>query len=162
MTYINMAVACWVYIAGLYGYEFFAQASLPDDFRSASVTGLSVVSVILFYIAWWHRTHPAVYEAMITKERFVVSYPNVPQWSFDIRIGDIKRFESRNTLSHAGEGIMQHGILLKDGTFHHISMNYGNNINEMYRAVHSVNPEVTFPKRVNLKVFGPLARDYRE
>ncbi len=158
--FINMAVACLVYIAGLYGYEYFLNKAVPEDIRSIYILAFSVSSVILFYVAWWHRTHPATYEATITKERFTVKYPGVPLWSFDLKVSDIKRFEHRNTLSHAGEGIGGSGILLNDGHFHEISMNYGNHINNMYAAIKSINPDVTFSKKVNKKVNGPISKGY--
>jgi hypothetical protein len=129
--FIRMGIACWVYIAGLYGYEIILDKTVPDDLRLIWLGAFSVSSVILFYVAWWHIKNPATYEATISNDRFIVSYPSVAGWSFDIKISDIKRFENRLTLSHAGVGIMQHGVLLKDGSFHHIPMNYGTSINKM-------------------------------
>ncbi len=158
--FINMAVACLLYIAGLYGYESLLNKSVSTDFKALYISIFSIASAILFYIAWWHRTHPAVYEAVITKERFVVKYPGSSKWSFDIAVIDIKRFEHRNTLSSAGEGIGQSGVLLKDGSFHEISMNYGNNINKMHKAVCSINSDIPFPSTVNKKVSGFLSKDY--
>ncbi|WP_036192131.1 hypothetical protein [Marinobacterium lacunae] len=162
LTYIRMGIACWVYMAGLYGYEYFFETTVSQKFQLYWNIVFFIASVVLFYVAWWHRTHPATFEAKITKDRFMVSYPEVPEWSFDVKIADIKRFEKRNTLSHAGKGIIKHGILLKDGTFHHISMNYGNSINKMHKVIQSIAPEITFPKKVNMKVFGPIAKDYVE
>lgn len=159
-TYIRMGVACWVYMAGLYGYEYFFNETVSDQFRLIWIGVFSAFSLILFYVAWWHIYHPATYEAIITRERFVVNYPAVPDWSFEVEVADIKRFENRNTLSHAGKGIVDHGILLKDGSFRHISMNYGNNINKMHKIIKSINPDVTFPKIANTKVFGLFAKDY--
>lgn len=156
-----MGVVCWFYIVGLYGYESFSNEAVSDQFRLAWVGVFSLASVFLFYIAWWHATHPATYEATITKERFFVNYPDVPEWSFDISVSDIKRLEYRNTLSPAGKGIMQRGVLLKDGTFHRITLNYGINLNKMHRALQSINPNIAFPSKVNMKVSGPLfAKDY--
>ncbi|EDM29119.1 hypothetical protein LNTAR_14922 [Lentisphaera araneosa HTCC2155] len=158
--FINMGAACWLYIAGLYGYEHFAKTSVPENLRSIWIISFSLVSLILFYIAYWHRTHPATYEAIITTERFTVHYPGSEQWSFDVKIPYIKRFEHRNTLSHAGEGIGQSGILLNDGSFHQISINYGNNLKKMHKAVQSLKDDVTFSNKVNKKVSGPLSKDY--
>ena len=158
--FINMGVACLVYIIGLYGYEHFLNKTVSENFRNIYIAAFSISSAILFYIAWWLRTHPASYEATITTDRFIVNYPGSTKWSFDVKVSDIKRFEHRNTLSHAGKGIGASGILLNDGTFHEICMNYGNNINKMYEAVKSINPNVTFPKTVNKKVSGPLSKDY--
>ncbi|KEA61955.1 hypothetical protein ADIMK_4102 [Marinobacterium lacunae] len=41
-------------------------------------------------------------------------------------------------------------------------MNYGNSINKMHKVIQSIAPEITFPKKVNMKVFGPIAKDYVE
>ena len=158
--FINMGVACLVYIAGLYGYEFYSERLVSEQIRTIYISVFSISSAILFYIAMWHRKHPAVYEAYITTERFVVSYPESSKWSFDIRIADIKRFEHRNTLSAAGSGIGQSGVLLNNGKFHEISMNYGNNIKEMYQAIKTINPQITFPHTVNKKISGPITKDY--
>jgi len=159
-TFIRMGVVCWIYLAGLYGYEHFFNEIVSDQFRSTLIGTFSTSSVIMFYVAWWHISHPATYQATITKDRFIVDYPAVADWSFDIKVADIKRFENRNTHSHAGEGIMQHGVLLKDGSFHHISMNYGNNINKMHKIIKSINPDIHFPKKVNVKAFGLFPKDY--
>jgi len=158
--FINMAVASLAYIAGLYGYEYFLDKSVAESFKNIYITVFSVSSCILFYIAWWHRTHPATYEAVITTHRFIIDYPESAMWSFDIKISDIKRFENRNTLSHAGKGIVKTGVLLNDGNFFEISMNYGNNINKMYKAVKSINPSIEFPKKVNTKISGLVVKDY--
>lgn len=160
--FINMGVACFVYIAGLYGYEYFFNKTVPESMRSIFIITFSISSIILFYVAWWHRRHPATYEAIITRDRFFVNYPGSRRWSFDIKVSDIKRFEHRNTLSHAGKGIGETGVLLNDGSFHEICMNYGNNVNKMYSAIKSINPNVTFSKKVNKKISGPLSKDYDE
>jgi hypothetical protein len=52
--------------------------------------------------------------------------------------------------------------MLNDGSFYEISMNYGNNINEMHAAVKTINSNVTFPKKVNKKVFGTFDKNYDE
>ena len=50
---------------------------------------------------------------------------------------------------------------MKDGCFHHISMNYGDNIRDMYNAVKAVNPDVVFPYKVNTKAQGlGINKDY--
>lgn len=160
--FINMSIACLVYIAGLYGYEYFFNKSVSENFKYTYVTVFSISCVILFCVAWWHRKNPAVYEAVITADRFIVNYPGSKMWSFDIKVADIKRFEHRNTLSHAGDGIGKSGVLLHDGRFFEISMNYGNNIKEMCESVKIANPDVSFPKKVNQKVYGSFAKDYDE
>jgi hypothetical protein len=102
--FIVMGVACLLYIAALYGYEYISSKSVPENTRSIYIIAFSVCSFILFYVAWRHRAYSATYEAVITTDRFIVKYPGPPMWSFDIKISDIKRFEHRNTLSHAGKG----------------------------------------------------------
>lgn len=159
--FIRMGLFCWLYIAGLYIYESISGKGVPEDFRSIAIISLSIASIVLFLIAWWHLSHPATYEALITRERFTVDYPNHPPWSFNVRVADIERFENRRELTHAGEGEVQQGILLKDGRFFYVSMNYGNRIGEMYKAVRSVNPDVTYPTKVNVKAHGlGIKRDY--
>jgi hypothetical protein len=159
-TFLNMALLCLIYIAAIYGYEYWFGKTFPEDLRSICIIAFSIASIILFYVTWWLRTHPATYDAIITAERFVINYPGSSQWSFDIKVSDIKRFEHRNTLSHAGSGISKSGVLLNDGSFHEICMNYGGNINKMYKAIKSVNSNVVFPKRLNKKVYGPIEKDY--
>ncbi|RDH80676.1 MAG: hypothetical protein DIZ80_16740 [endosymbiont of Galathealinum brachiosum] len=159
--YIRMGVFCWVYVAGLYAYEFYSGQTVQEDFRLAILIAFPVSSLLLFLVAWWHVSHSAIYEAIITREKFTVNYPDHSPWSFNVNVQDIKRFENRQELSHAGKGIMQHGILLKDGRFFHISMNYGNSIKDMYKAIKSINKEVTFSSKVNKKAHGPgINRDY--
>ncbi len=158
--FINMALMCWFYIGILFGYEYVSQTRIDEPTRQIVLWVFFVSSIILLYIAWWHRRHPATYEARVTNDRVIVNYPGSTSWSFSVLISDIKRFESRKSLSHAGKGIAQHGVLLNDGTFHHISMNYGVSIGDIYKAVQSVRPEVPFPARVNKRVEGPLAKEY--
>ncbi|WDE95814.1 hypothetical protein PQO03_08810 [Lentisphaera profundi] len=158
--FINMAVACLIYIAGLYGYEHYLNKTVPENTRNIFIIAFSISSVVLFYVAWWLRAHPANYEAIITVDRFIVKYPDSTHWSFDVKISDIKRFEHRNTLSHAGSGQGASGILLHDGNFHEICMNYGNSINKMYDAIQSIDPNITFPKKVNKKISGLITKDF--
>lgn len=159
--FICMGLFCWVYVAILLLYEKYGSKPVPHDLRLAMLIVFPVASVILFLIALWHRRNPATYRAIITPERFTVEYPGADAWSFSVRVADIKRFENRQTLGHAGKGIVQHGLLMEDGSFHHITMNYGNSIRDMYKAVASVKPEVTFPYKVNLKTRGlGLDKDY--
>jgi hypothetical protein len=155
-----MGIACWVYIAGLFLYEFFSGNAVSVNVKTYYILGFTLASLILFYIAWWHRKNPATYEATITTERFIVDYPSYPEWCFDVNIFNIKRFEYRQTLGHTGRGNSQQGVLMNDGSFHNISVNYGNNLNHMYKAVRQTNPEVVFPNSVNTKVLGFLKKDY--
>lgn len=160
--FINMALMCCLYMAAIVISERFVTTPLADQTKTIMLAGFASASVVLLVIAWWLRRHPAVYEALITTERFRVHYPGSKQWSFDLPVVDIKRFEHRQTLSHAGSGIVSIGVLTFDGVFHPIPMNYGNNINKMYRAVKKVRPDVTFPSRVNTRVEGILERDYAD
>lgn len=160
--FFRMALFCWVYVLAFLLYEKYGAQTAPDEsIYLVVMTAFPLASMILLLIGRWHLRNPATYRAIITEEQFVVEYPGSGQWSFCVDVRDIKRFENRQTLSHAGRGIPQHGILMNDGSFHHITMNYGNNIREMYKAVKQVNPGVTFPSRVNLKTTGlGLDKDY--
>lgn len=153
LLYIRMAVACLLYIAGLYGYEWLMDDLVSTEFKLQWILIFLLASLVLFAVAWWHRRNPATYEATITRERFVVDYPSYPDWSFDISIADIERFEYRQSIGQAGRGVLQHGVLLKNGDFHHISMNYGNSLNKMYKAIQSINPEITFPSKTKLNTY---------
>ena len=158
--FINMALMCWLYMAGIEFFDSVLGKAPPPETKLIMLVAFALASAILLAVAWWLRGHPAVYEAQINAQRFRISYPGSEQWSFDVPVSDIKRFEHRKTLSHAGSGIVRSGVLMCDGTFHSIPMNYGNNINKMYRAVKKVRPDVTFPSRVNTRVEGFLERDY--
>ncbi|MBT0586085.1 hypothetical protein [Alteromonas oceanisediminis] len=154
--FIYMALMCWVYIGAIYLYSQFGARALPASFVNISYVAFSVSSIILIVIAVWHHRHPAVFEAILTAKRLIVRYPGSERWSFDVAVDDIKRFEYRRTLSHAGDGITQHGIVMKDGTFHHCSMNYDLNLNTLHKAVQQVRPDVEFPKTVNKRVEEPF------
>lgn len=160
--FINMGLGCWFYIAAMYGYEHALNKTLPDDFKFYGTIGFSIASFFLFVIAIWHIKNPATYEATITYERFIIKYPGSKIWSFDVAIKDIKRFEHRQTHSHAGKGIGQSGILLNNGAFHQISMNYQNNINKMHKVVQSIKPDVKFSSKVNTKFMGLINKDYKK
>jgi len=160
LLFIRMGIACWFYIAGLFAFEYFSKNPISSDLKTYWTLGFGLISFVLFYVAWWHRKNPATYEATITTERFIVDYPFSPKWSFDIKISDINRFEYRQTLGHAGSGSVQRGVLLKDGQFHYVSMNYGNSLSDMFKAIKQVNPQVVFPSKVNKKVFGFINKNY--
>jgi hypothetical protein len=104
-------------------------------------------------VARWLKKHPATYEATISKERFKIIYPGSTKWSFDIKISDIKRFEHRNTLSHAGKGIGKTGVLLLNGKFYEICGNYGPNINKMHAVIRTIRPEVPSHSKPTRAVF---------
>ena len=155
-----MALMCWFYIAVLYGYEHVQQTRVEEPLRQILLWSFSVSSLILLYVVWWHHRHPATYEAIVITDRMTVKYPDSEMWSFDVAVSDIKRFESRRSLSHAGRGIAQHGVVLNDGRFFHVCLNYGVSLGKLHKAVQSVRPEVSFSKKINQRVEGPLAKDY--
>lgn len=159
-TFISMGIVFLVYIAGMFSYEHWKGVSIPESTRTVCLWAFSVSSVVLFFIAYWHRRNPALFEVKVTNERLIVNYPDSEQWSFDVALNDIKRFEHRATLSHAGRGIGNHGVLLKDGRFHHISMNYDLNLKTLHKEIQKIRPEIPFPKRVNKQVEGFLSRDF--
>lgn len=158
--FINMAIMCLVYIAGLALYENLGSVEITRSFRLIAYWAFSVASLVLFYIAYWHRKHPATYRAVVTKERLIVEYPQSEQWSFNIAIDEIERFESRQSLSHAGSGVMHTGVLLTDGSFYSIPLNYGLELGKLHKAIKTIRPEVDFPTKVNKRVEGFLAKDY--
>ncbi len=150
-TFIRIGLACLLYIGALFIYEIYSGDRVPENLRSICIYAFSFSAAAMFYIAWWHIKNPATYEAYITSQKFVVDYPDSPIWSFNVNISDIEKFEHRQTLSHAGRGIVESGIVMKNGEFHEIVMNYGNNINKMHAALKDVNRNITFSKRVNQK-----------
>ena len=160
--YFRMAVMCWVYIIGLFAYEAYYDTTVQEDFRMATLWGLSIASAVLALIGFWHRRNPDYFEVLITPQTLTVRYPGSESWSFECRIEDIKRFEHRRAHSHAGKSPLESGVLLNDGCFHHISMNYGNSLNDIYKAVKSVKADIEFPSAVNTKFSGlGLDRDYK-
>ena len=88
-----------------------------------------------------------MYEAIVTEERLmIINYPVKPV-VLRYAIAEIKRFRThRKTLSHAGQGIglQRSGILSTMGSFREVSMNYGIKIKDLFKAVQSVNADVTF------------------
>mgnify|MGYP003642787699 CR=1 FL=1 len=147
--FIRMGLACLAYITGLYVYEIYSGQVVSENFRAIYIYSFSFCSLVLFYIAWWHLKNPAIYEATVTPQRFIVRYPDSSQWSFDVSISDIERFEYRELHSRAGRGIAACGIVMKSGEFHEIVMNYGNRVNKMHAAIKGINPDVTFFKKIN-------------
>ena len=81
IIFINMAVFCLIYIAGLYGYEYYYQEPVSENTRSIFIISFALASAILFYAAYWHFINPANYEAYVNKERFVIDYPGSSHWS---------------------------------------------------------------------------------
>ena len=146
--FIRMGVVSLGYIAALYLFEHYTDFNIPEDVHYIMVTAFSLASIILFYVAWWHIKHAATYEAYITCKEFSVSYPSVVSWSFKVNIEDIDRIEHRQTYSSSGKSIVSTGVVMKNEDFHKISMNYGNSVNKMFKALKSLNPEITFPKTI--------------
>jgi hypothetical protein len=148
--FIRMARACMVYILALHGYEAYTGDRVDEDTRTIFIYAFLFSAAVLSYIAWWHIRNPATYEATVTAQRFTVTYPGSDQWSFDVSISDIEKFEHRR--SHLRSTIIDSGMVMKDGTFYHIPMNYGNNLKKMHAAVKGVNPNVSFSKLVNKRI----------
>ncbi|WP_462159115.1 hypothetical protein [Pseudoalteromonas sp. GB56] len=162
LKFIAMATVSLLYIVILFGYEHYTGEQLPQDFRSECIWAFCISALVFFFVALWHIKHPAKFEAILTPQRLIVRYPSQDTWSFNVAVADIKRFEHRQSLSHAGKSIGQQGIVLIDGTFHHISMNYDLNINELFKHVRKIKADITYPKKVNTRVEGLLERDYKK
>lgn len=160
MKFVYMALMCWFYIGLAFANEKYKWVEVPAPTLNIANICFSVVSAILLYIAWWHKRHPAKYEAILTQSRLIIRYPGSDLWSFDVAVKDIKRFENRQTLSHAGRGIPDQGVLLNDGTFHVITLNYDLSISDLHKAVRRLRPDVTYSKLVNKNVEGFLSKDY--
>ena len=160
--YFRMAGMCWFYLLCLFGYEFYLAEPVAEDLRLAMYWGFSIASFVLVLIGWWHLERPGYFEVTLTRETLKVHYPDSENWSFECRVEDIKRFEHRRKRDHAGKSPLESGVLLKDGNFHHISMNYGNSLKDIFKAVKSINPEVTFPSSVNTRYEGlGFDKDYK-
>lgn len=160
----NMAAMCWIYVLGYWAYLHFSEEAANDQFHLIVHLAFPIASVILFCIGWWMRSHDATYTAIVTDQAIIVNYPNVPNWSFSIPLTDIKRFESRSSLGPGGQSVTMPGILTTSGIFHEISMNYGNSVIDLFKAVQQVRPDVEFPSRVNMRVAGGFGLDkpYRD
>ena len=158
---VSGAVVCWAYIGGALLYEDLSGQALPQELRFWGAVGLSVASGFSLLAALWCYRNPAEYVAEVTPERLVVKHPGHAGWCFDVAVSDIKRFEYRRTYSPGGEGTLRHGVLLHDGEFHHINMNYGVSLKKLFKAVRHVNPSVTFRSKVNKRFAGgPIERDF--
>ena len=154
--FIRMGLFSSGYIAALYLVKFHTDFELPDNAYYIMVISFALAAILLFCIAGWHIKNPANYEAYITSQEFSVSYPEASSWSFKVRITDIERIEHRQSHSSGGKSIVSTGLVMKNGDFHQISMNYGNSINKMFKVLKSVRPEITFPKKIktNYYLFG--------
>lgn len=160
--YFRMAGMCWLYLLCLFFYEFYLAEPIAGDLRLAMYWGFSIASFVLVLIGWWHLERPGYFEVILTEERLKVHYPDSESWSFECSVGDILRFEHRRKHDHAGKSPLQSGLVLKDGSFHHISMNYGNSLKDLFAAIKSINPSVTFSSSVNTKYEGlGFDKDYK-
>ena len=62
LLFIRMGIACWFYIAGLFVFEHFSKTPISPDLKTYWILGFGLISLALFYVAWWHRKNPAIYE----------------------------------------------------------------------------------------------------
>jgi len=151
-----MGVASLFYIAILYAAELYTEIYISNVVHNIIAGGLTFTATVFFYTAWWHIRNAATYEAIITTKEFSVSYPEVSSLSFCVNIIDINKIENRQSHSHAGKSILDTELVMNNGDFHKISMNYGNNIHEMFEVLESVNPNISFPNTVktDYRLFG--------
>ena len=153
MLYIRMAAASLIYVLILLYIENYTTIDVPQDMSNILLIAFPTVAIILFLVALWHFKNPGTYEAIVTQEYFSVKYPGSKQSSFKLKISEIDKLEHRG--SHGGGGrYVELGVVMKNGDFHHLSVNYGNNANNIYKALIKVNPEITFPKKANIKYTG--------
>lgn len=150
MLYIRLGIGLIVYVIILLYIENYTKINVPKDMSDILLIAFPIISIILFLIALWHFKNPAIYEAIVTQEYFSVVYPGSKQSSFKLKVADIDKLEHRG--SHGGGGrYIELGVVMKNDDFHHLSVNYGNNANNIYKALIKVNPKITFPKRANIK-----------
>ncbi len=151
--FIRMGIASLFYIAVLYVVESFTKVNISNHLHIIILGILVLTAVILFYIAWWHIKNPATYKVTITSKELSISYPEVSSWGFCVNVFDIEKIENRQTHSGGGRSIINTGVVMKNGDFHEISMNYGNSINKMFKVLKSINPSITFPKMVKTSFY---------
>ena len=147
--FIRMGVVFLLYIAVLFLCEHYTSFKISAENRNIAVGSFSLAALILFYVAWWHIKNPATYEAYITKDKFSIVYPGSEIWSFDVNVDEIVKIEHRQSHSSGGKSIVKTGVVMENESFHEICMNYGNNVNEMFKVLKSINPKITFPKTIN-------------
>lgn len=151
ILFFTMALSCAFYAAGLFIFESLSGEIVSAEFKYYWLIGCGVIGFVLAVIGGWHLMNPATYEATITDKQLTISYPFSKSLSFSVPLNEIARFEFRHSVGHAGSGIPRHGIVLHSGEFYDISMNYGNNINEMHKAVASIHPNIPFYKKTDGK-----------
>lgn len=142
---IMMLVYCgifqWVTLKGV--------IDLPGRDSLIISLALGASGVVAFIVFLFMRRRKKTFSAFVTKEIVSIDYPDVPEWSFEIPINDIKAFGYRRISGSGGSMSADAGIYTNDGRFHHVSMNYQMSVGKLYKAVKSVRPEIPFPKRVN-------------
>lgn len=151
MLFIRMAAMFLFYVGVLFWVKEKEIFKLPEDTHQIMMWAFSGLSVVLLYVAWWHIKNPATFEAYITNDKFFVSYPGVTNWSFDVYNKDILRLEVRQSHSGAGKSLSRTGLVMENGDFHELCMNYGNSIRQMHKALKTKYPEVSFTSRVKTK-----------
>jgi hypothetical protein len=156
IVFFSMSASCALYAAGLFVFESVTGEHISSDFKFQWVLGCTLIGLILSAVGVWHMRNPATYEAKVTDKQFSISYPFSESLSFCVLLDDIVRFEYRQSVGHAGSGIPRHGIFMRSGQFHDISMNYGNNINDMHKAVTSIKPNIPFYKKTDGRGHGRL------
>jgi hypothetical protein len=151
VLFFTMSASCAFYAAGLFLFERLADKNISSEFKFYWVLGWTLIGLILCSVGVWHLLNPATYEATITSKQIKVSYPFSESLSFSLALDDIERFEYRVPVGPGGQGIARCGILTKSGEFHCISMNYGNSVNKMYKAIISIKSGIPFYKKTDGK-----------
>ena len=156
----NMAVMSLIYLIAIYGYDHYAPDTIPEDLLFWTTLIFPIAAIILFGITIKMNRSKGVYRASVTQDQVIIDYPSSDHWSFEIDIKDIKRFEQRQPHGPGGKGILSVGILLHDGQYKEIGVNFGVNVKAMFKAVQSIKPDVTYSKSIN-KSFWDL-RKYKD
>ncbi|MGQ8365123.1 hypothetical protein [Glaciecola sp. 1036] len=150
--FINMGIACWIYILGVFIYDTQFNGQLSSDFKQICYFVMTIASSLLFFVAWRFYQRDGTYEMSITNTTFCISYPGSKKWSFSINIQDIDRIERRISHSHAGKGIPKVGVVTKDGNFYEICLNFFNGefkaglnpIKDIHQALNRVYPNISY------------------
>ncbi|MAF97234.1 MAG: hypothetical protein CMH26_01205 [Micavibrio sp.] len=158
IIFFNMCAMSLLYLAGIVGYDIYKPGAMPEDLVFWSKIIFSIAAIITLIIGIKARKSDKIYRAIVTTDRLIIEYPDVEQWSFDLPLKDIKRFEKRQALGGGGPGIIHDGILMKDGTYHEISVNYGVSIGKMLKAVQRIHPDIEQRKTINKSA--PGIKDY--
>jgi len=130
-------------IISLAPYIFKSFINVPDSFFIITIVSI-MVTISLFFMAWLNYKNPMKYEAIVTQTELIIKYPNNDELSFRVKIQNIKSFENRYTDNFVGKKNLQSGLVLKNGYFYHICTKYGNDVNTMFSATKSINPNIKF------------------